>query len=375
MAEWRKVYRSLFEDEDIGTKVAPLGRLVLVSMIVHADDEGYVELSPAIWRKRTFGYDDDVTARDVKVWVDAIMALRRSRDGSPMIEDLGHGIGRFTRWDDFNRARGDRAKDSALRVKLEEAATKGQPKSPEPHKSGNRPAPKGGRKDAKPTPGASQNDPAGVKTAPEGGETDGHQQSSEGQAEVGQAEATPQGEGSGTSRSGTSEHGEAGQVITTVATNGIPDGNQVSAPNSPLATTGIPAGNPDKSRVEESRKKDQELTGASRSRAQSINDEDIEDVVDRWLTRFPEEKRLDESLLQDLITKSRESNQDPRMIVSMVPQNATSPRGYLIKLVRHTVPFPSLHESLRSIYTWHSFARRNRKHKVSSIGEILGHMT
>ncbi len=73
MKPWRKIYRDIFENEDLGVMSGDAFQL-FTAMIVYADDEGRIKASPAYLRGKAFRYRDDVKITDVQVWRDFLAA-------------------------------------------------------------------------------------------------------------------------------------------------------------------------------------------------------------------------------------------------------------------------------------------------------------
>lgn len=71
MKPWRKVYRDIFENEDLGVLPSDAFQLY-TALIIYADDEGRIKASPAYLRGKAFRYRDDVKIADVKVWRDQL---------------------------------------------------------------------------------------------------------------------------------------------------------------------------------------------------------------------------------------------------------------------------------------------------------------
>lgn len=71
MKPWRKIYRNIFENEDLGTLPGDAFQL-FTALIIYADDEGRMKAGPAYLRGKAFRYRDDIRTDDIRIWRNAL---------------------------------------------------------------------------------------------------------------------------------------------------------------------------------------------------------------------------------------------------------------------------------------------------------------
>jgi hypothetical protein len=75
MARIRTIKPSFWDDEKIG-KLSPIARLLYIGTWTLADDEGILQWTPKYIKGHLFLYDDKITIRQVKLWMEEITYLK-----------------------------------------------------------------------------------------------------------------------------------------------------------------------------------------------------------------------------------------------------------------------------------------------------------
>lgn len=107
MPRIRTVKPELPEDEKLG-RVSREARLAFLLLITRADDHGRFRAAPALLRGLLFPYDDDVTAKEVDVWVGELVEQGMVR----LYEQGGERFGVLVNWGKHQRV--DNAAKSLL---------------------------------------------------------------------------------------------------------------------------------------------------------------------------------------------------------------------------------------------------------------------